>query len=34
MEAMTPFILYLNRPLVAQQVKQKREERFLRESFC
>jgi uncharacterized protein (TIGR02453 family) len=33
-EAMTPFILYLNRPLVAQQVKQKREERFLRESFC
>jgi uncharacterized protein (TIGR02453 family) len=29
-EAMTPFIEYLNRPLVARQARQKREERFLR----
>jgi len=29
-EAMTPFVEYLNRPLIAQLAKQKREERFLR----
>ncbi len=30
LEAMTPFVEYLNRPLIRQQAKQKREERFLR----
>jgi len=29
-EAMTPFIEFLNRPLLRRQAKQKREEKFLR----
>jgi hypothetical protein len=29
-EAMTPFIEFLNQPLVRRKAKQKREERFLR----
>ncbi len=31
LEAMTPFVEYLNRPLIRQLAKQKREERFLRD---
>jgi uncharacterized protein (TIGR02453 family) len=33
LEAMAPFVEFLNRPLVARRAKQKREEKFLVESF-